>query len=101
MVRLVAEIGCNHRGDMAIARELIGVAAKVRRVDAVKFQKRSNRELLSPPQYEAPHPVPGNAYGPTYGAHREALEFTPDQSMPSCRPAAPSRASPPRPRSGT
>lgn len=79
MVRLVAEIGCNHKGDMAIARELIGVAAKVCRVDAVKFQKRSNRELLSPAQYEAPHPVPGNAYGPTYGAHREALEFTPDQ----------------------
>lgn len=79
MVRVIAEIGCNHKGDMGIAKDLIGVAAKVCRVDAVKFQKRSNRELLSPEQYDTPHPVPGNSYGPTYGRHREALEFTPDQ----------------------
>ncbi len=79
MVRVIAEIGCNHKGDMGIAKDFIGVAAKVCRVDAVKFQKRSNRELLSPEQYDTPHPVPGNSYGPTYGRHREALEFTPDQ----------------------
>lgn len=74
-VRVIAEIGCNHKGDMAIAAEMIRVAATVCKADVAKFQKRCNRELLSPEQYDAPHPVARNAYGPTYGAHREALEF--------------------------
>ena len=72
---VVAEIGCNHKGDMDIARELIRTAAIFCKVDAVKFQKRNNRELLTPEQYAAPHPVPSNSYGPTYGEHREFLEF--------------------------
>jgi len=76
---LIAEIGCNHKGDMAIAKEMIDVAALFCKVDAVKFQKRNSKELLSPEQYNAPHPNPANAYGETYGAHREALEFTLDQ----------------------
>ena len=76
---LIAEIGCNHKGDMAIAKEMIDVAALFCKVDAVKFQKRNPKELLSPEQYNAPHPNPTNAYGETYGAHREALEFTLDQ----------------------
>lgn len=79
MVRVIAEIGCNHKGDMETAKEMILVAAQMCRVDAVKFQKRNNRELLSPEQYSAPHPVPENSYGDTYGAHREALEFDLDQ----------------------
>lgn len=73
---VVAEIGCNHRGELDTAEEMIRIAASVCRVDAVKFQKRNPRELLTPEQYNAPHPVPANSYGPTYGAHREALEFT-------------------------
>jgi len=76
---VVAEIGCNHRGDLATAEEMVRVAARVCGVDVVKFQKRTPRECLTPEQYNAPHPVPANAYGPTYGAHREALEFTVDQ----------------------
>jgi N-acetylneuraminate synthase len=64
---------------MEIAKELIRVAAHVCKADVAKFQKRHNRELLTPEQYDTPHPVPGNAYGDTYGAHREFLEFTPDQ----------------------
>lgn len=76
---IIAEIGCNHKGDMEIAREMIEVAAHFCKVDAVKFQKRSNRELLSKAQYDAPHPMPYHAYGETYGAHREALEFDLDQ----------------------
>lgn len=79
MVKIIAEIGCNHKGSMEIAKEMIGVAAAVCRADSVKFQKRNNRELLTSEQYEAPHPVPENAYGPTYGAHREALEFNQEQ----------------------
>ena len=77
---LIAEIGCNHKGDMAIAKELIATAALFCKVDAVKFQKRNPKELLSPEQYHAPHPNPVNSYGDTYGAHREALEFDLDQN---------------------
>jgi N-acetylneuraminate synthase len=76
MVRVVAEIGCNHMGDMDVAREMITVAARTCGVDVVKLQKRHARELLSPEQYAAPHPVPANAFGDSYGAHREALELT-------------------------
>jgi len=75
----IAEIGCNHKGDMTIAKELINVAAFFCKVDAVKFQKRTPKELLSPEEYNAPHPNPMHAYGPTYGAHREFLEFDLDQ----------------------
>jgi N-acetylneuraminate synthase len=77
--KIVAEIGCNHKGDMAIAREMIGIAATFARCDFVKFQKRSNRELLTPEEYAAPHPNPINAYGASYGEHREFLEFDLDQ----------------------
>lgn len=72
---VIAEIGGNHKGDMAIAKEMIKVAAIYCNVDAVKFQKRNNRELLTKEQYDAPHPNPANSYGDTYGAHREFLEF--------------------------
>lgn len=76
---VIAEIGCNHMGDMEIAHEMIQTAAIFCKVDAVKFQKRCNKELLSPEQYNAPHPVPYNSYGTTYGEHREYLEFTIEQ----------------------
>jgi len=79
MVRLIAEIGCNHKGDMSIARDMISVAARICKVDVVKLQKRNNVELLPPEQYSTPHPVPENSYGATYGAHREALELTVEQ----------------------
>jgi N-acetylneuraminate synthase len=77
--KIIAEIGCNHKGDMAIAREMIGIAAVFCKADVVKFQKRNPRELLSPEKYNAPHPNPANSYGDTYGAHREFLEFSMDQ----------------------
>ncbi len=77
--KVVAEIGCNHKGEMAIAKELILTAAVYCKADYVKFQKRNNRELLPAEQYDAPHPNPANSYGPTYGAHREFLEFSTEQ----------------------
>jgi len=73
---MIAEVGCNHKGDMNIAYEFIKTAAVFCKVNAVKFQKRCNRELLSSVQYDAPHPAPYNSYGVTYGEHREFLEFT-------------------------
>lgn len=76
---LIAEIGCNHKGNMDIAKKMIRTAAMYCEVDAVKFQKRCNKELLTPEQYNAPHPNPANSYGKTYGEHREFLEFTAEQ----------------------
>lgn len=77
--KVIAEIGCNHKGNMAVAREMIMVAGSFCKVDVIKFQKRCPKELLSPEQYAAPHPTPMHAYGDTYGAHREFLEFDADQ----------------------
>lgn len=71
---VIAEIGCNHMGDINIAKELIDLA-KEAGAKYVKFQKRNNKELLTEDQYNAPHPNPNNSYGNTYGAHREFLEF--------------------------
>lgn len=76
---VIAEIGCNHKGEMAIAKELIKIAKIFCNADAVKFQKRNNKELLTEEQYNTPHPNPANSYGATYGEHREYLEFTAEQ----------------------
>lgn len=76
---VIAEIGCNHKGDFDIAVELIKTAKEFCHADVAKFQKRNNRELLTEAQYNAPHPNPMHAYGETYGAHREFLEFDVDQ----------------------
>ncbi len=76
---VIAEIGCNHKGDMQIAKEMIETAAIFCKVNAVKFQKRCNKELLSEEQYNAPHPNPMNSYGSSYGLHREFLEFSIEQ----------------------
>lgn len=76
---IVAEIGCNHKGDMDIAREMILTAATYCKADVVKFQKRCNKELLTEAEYNAPHPHPENSYGDTYGQHREFLEFDVEQ----------------------
>lgn len=76
---VIAEAGCNHMGQMEVAKDLIETAAHFCKADAIKFQKRCPKELLTPEQYNAPHPNPENSYGKTYGEHREFLEFTVDQ----------------------
>jgi len=76
--KTIAEIGCNHKGDINIAKELI-LSAKNCGADVAKFQKRNNKELLPEDQYNAPHPNPINSYGKTYGDHREFLEFSKEQ----------------------
>ena len=75
---IIAEIGCNHKGDIQIAKELIYLAKQCN-VDVAKFQKRNNKELLPESQYNSPHPNPINSYGDTYGDHREFLEFSQNQ----------------------
>ena len=70
---VIAEIGHNHQGSLDNAKELFAEAARCG-ADAVKLQKRDNRSLYTREffnrQYENE-----NSYGPTYGLHREALEF--------------------------
>lgn len=61
--QIIAEVGCNHKGNMDIARELILTAALYGKADVVKFQKRCNRELLSPEEYATPHLNPAQSYG--------------------------------------
>jgi sialic acid synthase len=76
---LIAEVGCNHLGDLDIAKKFITVAHDFCQIRHIKFQKRNNAELLPSDQYNSPHPVPANSYGETYGAHREFLEFSSKQ----------------------
>jgi N-acetylneuraminate synthase len=76
--KVIAEIGCNHQGDIKKAIELLTLAQQAG-ATVGKFQKRTVKELLSPEQYSGPHPSPHNAYGETYGQHREFLEFTSEQ----------------------
>ncbi|MGI5821677.1 MAG: N-acetylneuraminate synthase family protein [Bacteroidales bacterium] len=76
--KVIAEIGCNHKGEIEIAKELI-LLAKQSGADYAKFQKRNNQELLTSEQYNAPHPNEMHAYGKTYGEHREFLEFSLEQ----------------------
>ena len=73
-IHLVAEIGCNHMGQINLAKLMID-QAKQAGADYVKFQKRDNKTLLSDKQYRGKHPVPENSFGKTYGEHREYLEF--------------------------
>lgn len=78
-MRIIAEVGCNHKGQMELAKEHIMIASTFCKADIVKFQKRNNKELLTEEQYNAPHPNPINSYGDTYGEHREFLEFNLEQ----------------------
>ncbi len=70
---VIAEIGHNHQGKLETAKEMFK-AAKECGADAVKLQKRNNRELFTKAGYEKPYDNP-NSYGDTYGEHREYLEF--------------------------
>jgi N-acetylneuraminate synthase/sialic acid synthase len=70
---VIAEIGHNHQGSLETAKEMFKVA-KESGADAVKLQKRDNRELYTQAGYEKPYENP-NSYGETYGEHREFLEF--------------------------
>lgn len=70
---VIAEIGHNHQGSIEKAREMFRVAKECG-VNAVKLQKRDNRSLYVRSMYEMPYNNE-NGFGPTYGAHREALEL--------------------------
>jgi len=70
---VIAEIGHNHQGDVKTAEELFRQAARAG-ASAAKLQKRDNRSLFTRAMYNEAYEG-RNSYGPTYGEHREALEF--------------------------
>jgi len=73
---IIAEAGINHQGRPEIAEKLIDVAASAG-VDAVKFQKRNIRRLLTEEGFNKPYESP-HSFGKTYGEHRLALELSED-----------------------
>jgi len=70
---VIAEIGHNHQGNLDTCKEMFR-KAKECGATAVKLQKRDNRALYTAEAYNKAYNSE-NAYGATYGAHREALEF--------------------------
>lgn len=76
---VIAEIGHNHQGNMDICKSMFR-AAKETGADAVKLQKRDNRALFTREMYDSPYNSE-NAYAPTYGEHREMLEFNREQYL--------------------
>ncbi len=75
-VFIVAEIGINHNGDMAIAKKLIDVAAAAG-VDAVKFQKRDPDTCVPEDQKQVMRKTPWGVI--PYIEYRRHLEFDLEQ----------------------
>ena len=73
----IAEVGQNHQGDVRLALEYVD-RFQAAGASAVKFQKRDNSYLFSNDAYSALYDSE-NAFGATYGEHREALELTIDE----------------------
>jgi N-acetylneuraminate synthase len=69
---IVAEIGINHNGDLALARKLIEVAVTAA-CDAVKFQKRTVEMVYTRAELDTPRDSP---FGTTNGELKNALEFS-------------------------
>jgi sialic acid synthase SpsE len=75
-IYFIAEAGVNHNGSAELAAKLIDVAAECG-ADAVKFQKRTVRDILVAAALDKPYLTP-TSLGATYGEHREKLELSED-----------------------
>lgn len=82
---VIAELGGNHGGDLQTALTMIRMASRAG-VDAVKLQTRTNDRLYTSESLARPYHSE-NSYGPTYGAHRAALEFN-DEQLRVCQETA-------------
>lgn len=71
-VFVIAEIGINHNGDVAIAKQLIDVAVQAG-CDAVKFQKRTPSICVPPDQASILRETPWGTM--TYLEYKERIEF--------------------------
>lgn len=76
-VFFIAEAGINHNGKIEKAKELIDIAKRAG-ADAVKFQKRTIKRILTKEGLEKPYNTP-NSFGENYGKHKEFLELSFDQ----------------------
>jgi N-acetylneuraminate synthase len=68
---IVAEIGINHNGNVAIAKQLIDLASAAG-CNAVKFQKRTVDVVYTPEELAKPRETP---FGETNGDLKRGLEF--------------------------
>ena len=71
MVKIVAELGINHNGDLSTAKKLISTA-KAAGCDYVKFQKRCIDQFYSPEELNRPFKSP---FGDTLGDYKRGREF--------------------------
>jgi len=74
---IIAEAGVNHNGRLELAKRLVEMAARAG-ADAVKFQKRTVKDILVAEALARPY-LSANALGATYGEHRERLELTEEE----------------------
>ena len=74
-IKIVAEIGINHNGDLETCKKLIDIA-KDAGCDAVKFQKRDIDLVYTKEFLDSPRESP---WGETQRAQKEGLEFGLDQ----------------------
>ena len=72
---IIGEIGINHNGDIAIAKELIDIAVDAG-ADAVKFQKRTIDLVYTKDFLASPRESP---WGTTQREQKEGIEFGIDQ----------------------
>ena len=70
-VFVIAEIGNNHNGDMALAKKTID-GASLAGADAVKFQKRTLKAVFTKEMLDKPQ-TSSRALGATYGEYRAKL----------------------------
>ena len=71
-VYIIAEIGINHNGDIAIAKQLMDVAVETG-CDAVKFQKRTPEICVPEEQKSIPRETPWGTM--TYFEYKKRIEF--------------------------
>ena len=74
---VIAEIGNNHQGDLELCMKMIEEAQKCQ-ASAIKLQKRDNKKIYTKSFYDQKYNSQ-NAFGKTYGEHREYLEFNFEQ----------------------
>jgi sialic acid synthase len=70
---VIAEVGQNHQGSFELALDYVRIFADSG-ANAIKFQMRSNKNLFAKDAYERVYESE-NAFGKTYGEHREYLEL--------------------------
>ena len=84
-IYFIAEAGVNHNGSLELAKRLVEIAIECG-ADAVKFQKRTVRDILVGQALDRAYVTP-TSLGATYGEHREKLELSADDYHELCRHA--------------